>query len=229
MKNNVILNENERLDDLLFNDMHIIQNKNYYAFTSDAVLLANFAKAKKSDNCLDLCSGSGIVGILFYAKNLCKSVKLIEIQPEFCQMATKSVVLNNLQDKIEVINCSVQNLPELLKGQTFDVITCNPPYKLASTHKISENEKIAMCKYELTLTLEQLICSVSKLLKFGGKFYFIHESSRLSEIISTLKKYNLEPKKLEFCYPSTKSVSNVVLVEAVLGAKSGVIVTKTTN
>lgn len=228
-QNNITLKENERLDDLLFNDMHIIQNKERYCFTSDAVLLANFAKAKKSDSALDLCSGSGIVGILFYAKNLCKEQTLVEIQPEFCDMASRSVALNNLQDKIKVINSSVQDLPKLMQGKTFDVITCNPPYKTTQNHKISEKEHIAMCKYELTLTLDELIKSVSKLLKFGGKFFFVHETNRLSEIILTLKKYNMEAKRIELCFPQNKKTSNVVLIEAVLGAKSGVVVTKTTN
>lgn len=223
------LNPNERLDDLLFNEMHIIQNSKKYCFTSDAVLLANFAKAKKKDECLDLCSGSGIVGILMHAKQLPKKMTLVELQPDFCDMARRSIELNNLESKIDVINSSVQDLPKLLGGKTFDVITCNPPYKIAKNHKITEQKDIAMCKYELTLTLEELIKNVSKLLKFGGKFYFVHESSRLAEIIVTLQKYNLHPKRLEFCFPTNKTNSNVVLIEAVLGAKDGVIITKTIN
>lgn len=229
METNKILKPNERLDDLLFNDMHIIQNKNEYCFTSDAVLLANFAKAKKSDNVIDLCSGSGIVGILFYAKNLCKSMTLVEMQPNFADMASRSVELNHLSDKIKVINTKVQDAPKTLENGKYDVILCNPPYKIPQNHHISEKQEIAMCKYELMLKFDELCQSVSKLIKFGGKFYFIHESNRLAEIITTLKKYNFEPKKIELCYPAQKSTSNVVLIEAVKGAKSGCVVTKTTN
>ena len=224
-----MLKSNERLDDLLFQDMHIIQNKNEYCFTSDAVLLANFAKAKKSDNVIDLCSGSGIVGILFYAKNLCKSMTLVEKQPNFADMASRSVELNNLSDKIKVVNIKVQDAPKIMENGKYDVILCNPPYKIPQNHHISEKQEIAMCKYELMLTFDELCQSVSKLIKFGGKFYFVHESNRLAEIITTLKKYNLEPKKIELCYPAQKNTSNVVLIEAVKGAKSGCIVTKTTN
>lgn len=226
---NNLLRPNERLDDLLFKDMHIIQSTDGYCFTSDAVLLANFAKAKKSDSCLDICSGSGIVGMLVYAKQTPKNMTLLEIQPQLADMASRSVQINCLQDKISVINCSVQEFASSFNGKNFDVITCNPPYKVASSHKISEKKEIAMCKYELSLSLDDLIKSVARLLKFGGKFYFVHESNRLGEIILTLNKYNMQPKRLEFCYPSHKQTSNVVLIEAVLGAKSGVIVTKTTN
>ena len=224
-----MLRSGERLDDLLLNDIHIIQNKNAYCFTSDAVLLANFAKAKKSDNVIDLCSGSGIVGILFYAKNLCKSMTLVEMQPEFADMAQRSVELNNLTDKIRVVNKKVQDAPKILENGKYDVILCNPPYKIPQNHHISEKQEIAMCKYELMLTFDELCQSVSKLIKFGGKFYFVHASNRLAEIISTLQKYHLEPKKIELCYPAQKNTSNVVLIEAVKGAKSGCIVTKTTN
>lgn len=229
MEANKMLKSDERLDDLLLNDMHIIQNKNAYCFTSDAVLLANFAKAKKSDNVIDLCSGSGIVGILFYAKNLCKSMTLVEMQPQFADMASRSIELNNLTDKIRVVNTKVQDAPKILENGKYDVILCNPPYKIPQNHHISEKQEIAICKYELMLTFDELCQSVSKLIKFGGKFYFVHESNRLAEIISTLQKYNLEPKKIELCYPAQKNTSNVVLIEAVKGAKSGCIVTKTTN
>lgn len=229
MEINKILKKDERLDDLLFNNMYIIQNKNAYCFTSDAVLLANFVKAKKSDNVIDLCSGSGIVGILFYAKNLCQSMTLLEMQEQFADMASRSVELNNLTDKIRVVNAKVQDAPKILGNGKYDIILCNPPYKIPQNHHISEKPEIAMCKYELMLTFDELCQSVSKLIKFGGKFVFIHESNRLTEIITTLKKYNMEPKKIEFCFPAQKNNSNVVLIQAVKGARSGVIVTKTTN
>ena len=225
----LMLKEGERLDDLLFEDMHIIQNKNMYCFTSDAVLLANFAKATSKDVVIDMCSGSGIVGILFYGKNKCKKVTLLEVQPQFADMAKRSVLLNNLQDKIDVVNLKVQQAPDFLPKGGYDVVLCNPPYKIDKAHKISEDKHIAMCKYELTLTFDELCKSVSKLLKYGGKFYFVHESNRIAELITIMKQYNLEPKILEFCYPSTKTESNVVLVKAVKNGKSGCIVKRTTN
>lgn len=224
MNNIPKLLKNERLDDLQFKDLYIIQNKEMYCFTSDAVLLANFAKATAKDTAVDLCSGSGVVGILFSAKTKVKSVCLAEIQPEFCDMAERSVQLNNLSDKIKVVNTSVQNAPSVLGREMFSIVLCNPPYKVVGSHKITADESLAMCKYETRLTFDELCDSTSKLLKYGGKFYFIHESCRLSEIITTLKKYNLETKRIQFVYPKTDSVSNVMLVEAVRCGKSGLIV-----
>lgn len=225
----VNLLENERLDDLQYDNLYIIQNKTKYCFTSDAVLLANFVKAKHNDKVVDFCSGSGIVGILAYAKNHCSKMSLVEVQPDFCDMAKRTVELNNLQEKIEVVQCRVQDVLNYFEQGSIDVVVCNPPYKVAENHNVTEKKDIAMCKYELFLSLDELIKSASKILKFGGKFFFVHQSNRITEIILTLSKYGFEAKKLEFCYPAQKQLSNVVLIEAVKGAKSGVLVTKTTN
>lgn len=228
MNEKIILSQDERLDDLLCNDMHIVQNKKLYTFTSDAVLLANFIKAKKTDKVVDLCSGSGVVGILFYAKNEC-DMSLVELQKPMFLMSQKSLILNNIEDKVKAFNCSVQDSYKLLGQEKFDIVLCNPPYKKPQNHNVTEIKEIAMCKYELMLTFEELCVSASKLLRFGGKFVFVHDTSRLTEIISTLKKYHLEPKKIEFCFPKNKQESNVVLIEAVKGGKEGCKVTKINN
>jgi len=216
--------ENERVDDLQINNTFIIQNKKMYCFTSDAVLLANYAKANGKDTVIDLCSGSGIVGILLSQKTKAKKIKCVEIQPEFCDMIKRSIMCNALSDRMEVVNCSVQNATKNLSLESASVIVCNPPYKNKDTHKITENPKIAMCKYETTLNFDELALAVFKLLKFGGKFYFVHETNRLAEIITTLKKYNLEPKNITFVYPKNNMNSHIMLVEAVKGGKSGIIV-----
>lgn len=229
MRKKVELLENERIDDLLIDDYHIIQKKDCYCFTSDAVLLSNFAKAKKSDKVLDLCSGSGIVGILTSIKNKPQKAVLVEMQEELCEMAQRSILMNNMQQSVCVVNSKVQNAFEILNNEQFDVITCNPPYKTINNHKITEKQNIAVCKYELTLNFDELCNAVNKLLKFGGKFYFVHESNRLCEIFSTLTKYGLEPKVLQICFPKNKTESNVILVQAVKGGKSGLKIEKVYN
>lgn len=228
MVDEIKLSCDERLDDLLYNDMHIIQNKKLYTFTSDAVLLANFTKAKQTDKVVDLCSGSGIVGILFYAKNNCE-MTLVELQKEMFDMSQKSLIINNIQHKVRGINCSVQDSYKILGQEVFDIVLCNPPYKKPQDHNVTDIKEIAMCKYELMLTFDELCFSVSKLLRFGGKFCFVHDTNRISEIVETLKKYHLEPKRMEFCFPNNKDESNVVLIEAVKGGKVGCKVSRTTN
>ena len=224
--NNIVLKENERLDDLQFNNLHIIQNKKLYCFSSDAVLLCNFVKAKKTDTIVDLCSGSGVVGILAQAKTNAKQLYMIELQEELADMCNHSIIYNGLQNKAKVFCHDVVNAQNVLFEETgkkqFDVVCANPPYYLTSQKKLSGKESIDIAKFELRLNLNSLCKNASDLLKYGGKFYMINDSERIAEIIETLKKYNLEPKVLEFVFSKKNEKSNVVLIEAEKLGKSGV-------
>lgn len=223
-KNKINLNINERIDDLQYNGLKIIQNKNLYCFSSDAVLLCNFVKTKKSDILVDLCSGSGVVGILAQAKNSTKKVILVEKQKSLADMCNRTLQLNNLTDA-EVLNADVKDVVSILGIGKYDVVCSNPPYYLPQGKKLSGRPEIDMAKFELTLTFDELCKSASKLLKYGGKFYFVNDSSRIAEIICVLKKYNLEPKQIQFCFPNGKK-SNVVLIQATKNGKSGATITQ---
>ena len=213
----------ERLDDLQINNKFIIQKKDEYCFTSDAVLLANFCKLKASETVADFCSGSGVVGILASQKNNFKHMYLIEKQQVFSERCNRSLIYNNLQDKIEALCVSVQEAYKTLK-KPVDVILCNPPYSTPNGNKMTENASLNMCKYETELTLKELVNAVNKNLKFGGRFYMVHRADRVAEIISELKQKKLEPKQIQFVHPKANLNSNVVLIEAVKGAKQGVII-----
>jgi len=225
--NNVVLNKDERLDDLQYKSLKLIQNKKQYCFSTDAVLLANFIKARKKDVLVDLCSGSGIVAILALAKNNLQKAYGIEFQKNMYELAQKNIILNDLTHKLQFFNDKIQNFSEFFEKCSIDVVSSNPPYEKVEGHFLSENEHMNICKYETELTLKELVKVASELLKFGGKFYFIHKSTRLAEIIATLKQYNLEPKVLQFIQPKKHLNSNVVLIEAVKEGKSGIIIKPT--
>ena len=218
------LNEDERLDDLQYNGLKIIQNKNWYCFSSDAVLLCNFVKAKKSDTIVDLCSGSGVVGILAQAKTGAKKLVMIELQKELATMCQKSLEYNNLSNA-KVFCCDIENAHSVIKKELgteqVEVVCVNPPYYLPSQKKVSGNEKIDIAKFELKLSLNSLCQTANKLLKFGGRFFIINDSARIAEILDILKRNDLQPKVLQFVFPKTNDKSNVVLIEAVKGGKPG--------
>lgn len=227
-KNNVVLEKDERLDDLQYNGLKIVQNKKLYCFSSDAVLLCNFIKAKKTDIIVDFCSGSGVVGILAQAKTGAYKLIMIEKQKELFNMCKKTIVLNGLTEKIQVFNDDVKNAPKVLGLDKYDVVCANPPYYLPSQKKMSENKIIDTAKFETDLSFDDLCKSASRILKYGGKFFLINDSERVAELVTTLKKYSLEPKVLEFVFPNKKLdhnqktfSSNVVLIEAVKNGKSG--------
>lgn len=219
MKNN-ILKENERLDDLEYNDLKLIQNKNGYKFSTDSVILANFGHAKPNDVYLDLCSGSGVVAILFSCKNNIKKSYALELQPQLADMAKRSVEYNDLSDKIEVVNNDLARLDKIFCCEQVDVITVNPPYN--EVGQTSELDEIAIATHEIKTNLETIAKMSSKVLKFGGKLYMVHRADRLASIVYELKKYKLEPKVLRVVYPKEGKEPNLVLVEAKKGAKAGI-------
>lgn len=216
MKNNFLL-EGESLDDLQLDNLMIIQKQSGYKFSTDSVLLANFAKIKRLDTYVDLCSGSGIVAILAYYKNKPQKCYAVEIQPEIADMAKRSMIYNNLD--ITVFNESLTETYKTLGSESVDVITINPPYN--TNEKYSNNMQIAISTHEILTNLEEIALFSSKLLKFGGKIYMSHRADRLAEIMYELKKYKLEPKVLRVVYPKQSKEPNLVLIEAQKGAKSG--------
>ena len=202
-----------------FEGLKIIQADGGYKFSTDSVLLANFGKAKPNDIYVDLCSGSGVVVILFSCKNKIKKSYAVEIQPRLADMAQRSVEENGLENKITVLNEDLSDVYKTLGYESVDVITVNPPYNVAGD--VSETSEIAIATHEIKTNLEKIVLSSSKLLKYGGKLFMVHRADRLVDIANACRKFDLEPKVLRIVYPTIKKEPNLVLVEAKKGAKSG--------
>ena len=216
----------ERIEDLNINGLKIIQDDEKYCFTSDAVLLSKFARAKVGDVVADFCSGSGIVGLHFYALNpFVKSVTLFEMQKPLFDMSVKSIALNNLEKVISAENKKVQEIGGEYNGY-FSLILCNPPYAKQGCGEFDKNPEIDICRREVFLTLPELIVSVSKALKFGGRFCICHRADRLIDVISELKNNNIEPKRLRFVSGKNKD-PYLFMLEGVKGGKSGLKVENT--
>ena len=215
----MLLEENERLDDLQLNNLKIIQNKNLYNFTCDAVILANFIKTKHSDIYVDFCTGSGVIPILVNEKQNPKNVYGIEIQKQMYDLFVKNINLNNLTDKLKAINGDVKNIKDYFKSESVDVVSCNPPY-IKDCNISNDNDCLTIARHEKLINLEQVISSASYILKNNGKFYIVHLASRLVELINILSKYKLEPKKMFFTYPSINKNAKLAIIECVKNGKS---------
>ena len=214
------LKENERIDDLEFKGLKIIQNKNGFCFGMDAVLLSDFAKDLKKDaTVLDLGTGTGIVSILLCGKTNLKKIIGVEIQEEVADMARRSSKLNNLQDRFEVLNTSILDLEDVLQGQKFDSVVTNPPYKKINTGIQNESDLKKISRHEITANLEDFIKVSSRLLKDNGSFYMVHRPERLPDIMVNLRKYKIEPKQIKFVQPSVDKASNLILIKGVKCAK----------
>lgn len=214
------LKENERIDDLEFKGLKIVQNKEGFCFGIDSILLSDFAKNIKKDSIvLDLGTGTGIIPILLCRKTNLKKVIGVEIQEEVAKMAEKSIKLNNLKNKFEVINENILNLNNIYEKQTFDVIVTNPPYKKKETGVTNENQKKLISRHEIAADLEGFIRISKDLLKDKGEFYMVHRPERLVDILSSMRKYKIEPKILKMVYSNKSKEPKLVLIKGVKNAK----------
>lgn len=215
------LNENERIDDLEYKDLKIIQNKNGFCFGIDSVLLSDFAKdIRNNSTVLDLGTGTGILGILLCGKTKLSKIYGIEIQKDMAEMASRSIKLNNLEDKFQIINDNIKNLSNYFKDCSFDAIVSNPPYKKNNSGIKNESETKLISRHEITASLEDFVFISSKMLKNNGNLYMVHRPERLSDLFYLLTKYNLEPKILRMVQSYSYSKPKLILVKATKNAKS---------
>lgn len=214
-----LLRTNERIDDLQRNNLRIIQDPGRFCFGMDAVLLSGFATAGKGDNVLDLGTGTGILPILMSAKTEAKTLTGLEIQKGSADMAKRSVELNGIGDRVKIVEGDIKEADRVFELASFDVITCNPPYMIGQHGIQNPDEPKAIARHEVACTFDDVARVAEKLLKVNGHFYLVHRPFRLSEILVTLTKYHLEPKRMRLVYPYADREPNMVLIEAVRGGK----------
>lgn len=208
----------ETVDDLQVNNLQIIQKINGFRFGIDAVLLANFASFKKNDLIVDFCAGSGIVPILLVGKRNAKQAIGVEIQEEYAEMSTRSVKMNSLEQRIQIIHGDLKD-SSLITCESCDVVTCNPPYKEMEGGLVNPLDSLAIARHEIMCNMDDIISSAARILRFGGKFSMIHRPERLPEIFETMRKYKIEPKKACMVYPSADKAPTMVLIEGMKGAR----------
>ena len=215
----VDLKGNERIDELQRNGYRIIQNPERFCFGMDAVLLTGFAYAKETDILLDLGTGTGIIPLLMEAKYGCRHLVGLEIQPESADMAMRTMAMNGLSEKIEIVTGDIKEAGSLFLPASFDCVTCNPPYMIGNHGLVNPQDSKAIARHEILCTLEDVIAQTARLLKSGGRFFLVHRPFRLAQIITLLVEYKLEPKRMQLVYPYVDKEPNMVLIEAVRGGK----------
>lgn len=214
------LKEQERIDDLQRNGYKIIQNKEAFCFGMDAVLLSGFALVKEGETVLDLGTGTGIIPILLEAKSKGKHFTGLEIQEAMTDMAGRSVRLNGLEEKIDIVNGDIKEASHLFGAASFDVVTSNPPYMNDAHGLKNPDVPKAVARHEVLCTLEDVVREAARCLKPGGRFYMVHRPHRLIEIITALTSYKLEPKRMKMVHPFANREANMVMIEAVRGGRS---------
>lgn len=214
------LKPGERVDDLNRNNYRIIQNTKKFCFGMDAVLLSGFARVLPQETVIDLGTGTGIIPILLEAKTQGKHFTGLEIQEESADMARRSVALNRLEDKVDIVVGDIKEASAAFGLASFDVVTSNPPYMNHSHGIVNPGEAKAIARHEILCSLEDVVREAGKLLKPNGRFYLVHRPFRLVEIMDTLTAHKLEPKRMKLVHPYIDKEPNMVLIECIKGAKS---------
>ncbi len=202
-----------------YKDMYIYQDTESFNFSLDSVLLPNFVTLNKNiTKILDIGCGNAPIPLILSTKCNAKIIG-VEIQPEIARLAQESVELNNLSDKIEIINDDINNLAKKMESDIFDVITCNPPFfKVQDGSKLNKNDAKTIARHEVKLNLDDLFMIAKKLLKNNGVIAIVHRPDRLVDILCAMRQNNIEPKKIRFVYPKVGSDAHMVLIE---GRKNG--------
>lgn len=214
----VELKANERIDDLVTYDLKIIQSSDVFSFSLDAVLLARFCAVPASGRILDLCTGNGVIPLLLSTRTRA-AITGIEIQPRLWDMAVRGVRMNGLEERIRILLGDLRELPASEPPESYDLVTVNPPYLPLPTGQVNANEHYAWARHEVMCTLEDVVRVAGRLLRTGGKMAMVHRPSRTAEIVETLRRHRLEPKRLRFVHPRAGMEANMLLVEAMKGGK----------
>lgn len=219
MRNDIPIHPHERLDDLHRDGFHIIQDPKRFCFGVDAVILSGFAKVRKGERAIDLGTGTGIIPILLAAKTAGAHFTGLEIQAESAEMASRSVLLNELEERISIREGDIKEAVSAFGASSFDVVTSNPPYMNAGGGLVNPFAAKAIARHEILCTLEDVVAAAARLLCPNGRFYMIHRPHRLTDILVLLRQYKLEPKRIRFVQPYAAQEPTMVLIEAVRGGK----------
>lgn len=211
------------INDLVyFKNIKIVQDKDYFNFSLDSVLLPNFVEIpKKTKKILDMCTGNAPIPLILSTKTNAQ-IYAVELQKEVYSLAKETVKINKLDNQIELINDNVKNLKKIFNTETFDIITCNPPYfKKKDDSIINENKVKSIARHEIEMELEDIMIISKALLKNEGSLVLVHRTERLVEIIELMKKHNIEPKRMRLIYPKVNAESNLVLMDGRKNGKEG--------
>jgi tRNA1Val (adenine37-N6)-methyltransferase len=226
MEPETLILPHERVDDLQRNNYRIIQDPGRFCFGMDAVLLSGFAHVKPGEKALDLGTGTGIIPILLEAKTEGEHFTGLEIQPESADMAMRSVRLNHLEERIDIVTGDIKEASKLFGASSFEVVTTNPPYMIGQHGLKNPEDAKAIARHEILCSLDDILRESARLLKPQGRFYMVHRPFRLAEIFCKMVEYRIEPKRMKLVYPYIDKEPNMVLIEGARGGKSRLTVEK---
>lgn len=216
-----LVNPGERLDDLLIHNLKIIQHPDEFCFSLDAILLTHFVAAPIQCRVVDLGAGTGVISMLLAAWGASR-VTGLELNSRMVDMARRSVRLNRLEDRVDILEADLRDLRGVLPAGESDLVVSNPPYRPVGSGYTNPRDGVAMARHELTATLTDVVAAAQYLVKYRGRFAMVHLPERVTEILMAMNQADLEPKRLQWVYPAPGRKPKFLLVEGIRGARPGV-------
>ena len=208
----------ESLDTLFDGRLKIRQKKEGYRFSIDALLLAHFAEPRPAERVVDLGTGCGVIPLILVFRGKAGAVVGVEVQPSLANLARRNVSRNHFTSQIEIWEEDFRTLPG--KGGVFDCVLCNPPYRRAGSGRVNPQEEKALARHEINATLEDVLRAAHHLLKNKGRFYSIFPASRTADLFQGLRRFHLEPKRVQFIHSRSGEDARLVLMEVLKEGKT---------
>ena len=215
----VMLKPNERIDDLQHNGLRIIQHPDAFRFGMDAVLLADFVNIRPREFVADMGTGTGILPLLISQKNDTSIFHAFEIQNDMADMATRSVALNGLSERIHVHAADMRTAWQIVGREKMHVVVCNPPYGKRGGTLTNETESVLVARHETDCTIEDVCASCAAVLRNSGRAYMVFPAQRMLELCDAMRKARLEPKRIRMVCAHVDKPPYLVMIEAMKNAK----------
>lgn len=220
----MMMQANERIDDLQRGGLRVIQRADAFRFGTDAVLLADFAAPRRHDRVCDLGTGTGIIPLLLYARENTISADAVEIQPDMADMAARSMAMNGLNEKIRVLPGDLRSIRTLLPHARYDLVTCNPPYGKAGGTLLNPDASKRLARHEESCAIEDVACAAAWLLQNGGRLCCVFPAARMIELSDAMRKYRMAPKRIRMVHSRVEKAAHLCLMEGMLDARPGLII-----
>lgn len=218
-----IIKPGERVDDLQRNGLHILQNPQGFCFGMDAVLLADFAQLRKRDRVADMGTGTGILPLLMSQNEPTARFDAFEWQADMADMATRSVAMNGLEDRIAIHTADYRQAYELVGRESMDAVVCNPPYGKQGGTLLNEQDSVTLARHETEATICDVAAACAAILRTHGRLYMVFPASRMLELCDALRQHRLEPKRIRMVCAKLQKPPYLVLVEAMKNARPGLL------
>ena len=209
----------ERVDDLQFAELFIIQNPKAFCFGMDAVLLADFCGIRPNDKAADLGTGTGILPLLMAGRAERAVIHGFEIQKDMADMAQRSVAMNGLEKRIMIHEMDLRSAPQVIAPGSLDLVVCNPPYGKAGGALLNPKEELRLARHEGGTTLDETVYAAKVLLNNGGRLSLVFPAPRLLELMDTMRLHKLEPKRLQMVHSRADKAPHLVLAEGIKSAR----------